>query len=164
MESDAALPRADAWSGSTAIGFLDNTPDGTAFARNFHAEYFLNHQISVGPLAQLAVTEDLFQFGLSGQAKYWLDLPGFDNIHLLAQLHQCRHGARDGRQRDVGVDLRRSNLTPLAEAIGTMPVVNARLLHFTHSSLSCHVVDVTHWRDPVDWSTLSVRVFETATC
>ena len=78
MESDAALPRADAWSGSTAIGFLDNTPDGTAFARNFHAEYFLNHQISVGPLAQLAVTEDLFQFGLSGQAKYWLDLPGFD--------------------------------------------------------------------------------------
>lgn len=74
----AADPRAGAWSGGAAIGFLGNTPDGTAFATNFHAEYFLNHQISVGPLAQLAVTGDLFQLGLSGQGKYWLDLPGLD--------------------------------------------------------------------------------------
>lgn len=76
--SGAAEPRAGAWSGGAAIGFLANTPDGTAFATNFLAEYFLNHQISVGPLAQLAVTGDLFQFGLSGQGKYWLDLPGLD--------------------------------------------------------------------------------------
>ena len=76
--SGAAEPRAGAWSGGAAIGFLANTPDGTAFATNFHADYFLNHQISVGPLAQLAVTGDLFQFGFSGQGKYWLDLPGLD--------------------------------------------------------------------------------------
>ena len=76
--SEAAEPQAGAWSGGAAIGFLGNTPDGTAFATNFHADYFLNRQISVGPLAQLAVTGDLFQFGLSGQGKYWLDLPGLD--------------------------------------------------------------------------------------
>jgi hypothetical protein len=61
--SGATEPRAGAWSGGAAIGFLGYTPDGTAFATNFHADYFLNHQISVGPLAQLAVTGDLFQFG-----------------------------------------------------------------------------------------------------
>jgi hypothetical protein len=76
--SGAAEPRAGAWSGGAAIGFLGNTPDGTAFATNFHADYFLTHQVSVGPLAQLAVTGDLFQFGFSGQGKYWLDLPGLD--------------------------------------------------------------------------------------
>jgi len=76
--SGAAEPRADAWSGGAAIGFLGYTPDGTAFATNVHADYFLNRQISVGPLAQLAVTGDLFQIGVSGQGKYWLDLPGLD--------------------------------------------------------------------------------------
>jgi hypothetical protein len=76
--SGATEPRAGAWSGGAAIGFLGNTPDRTAFATNVHADFFLNHQISVGPLAQLAVTGDLFQFGLSGQGKYWLDLPGLD--------------------------------------------------------------------------------------
>lgn len=76
--SGAAESRAGDWSGGAAIGFLGNTPDGTAFATNVHAEYFLNHQISVGPLVQLAVTGDLFQIGFSGQGKYWLDLPGLD--------------------------------------------------------------------------------------
>ena len=76
--SGAADPRAGAWSGGAAIGFLGNTPDGTAFATNVHADYFLTRQMSVGPLAQVAFTRDLFQFGLSGQGKYWLDLPGLD--------------------------------------------------------------------------------------
>lgn len=75
----AAEPQAHAWSGGAAIGFLGNTPDGTAFATNLHADYFLNRQISIGPLAQFAVTGDLFQLGVSGQVKYWLDLPGLDN-------------------------------------------------------------------------------------
>jgi len=76
--SGVAEPQARAWSSGAAIGFLGNAPDGTAFATNFHAEYFPSHQISVGPLAQLAATEDIFQFGLSGQGEYWLDLPGLD--------------------------------------------------------------------------------------
>ena len=75
---EAAEPQAGIWSGGAAIGFLGSTPDGTAFATNLHADYFLNRQLSVGPLAQFAVTGDLFQLGLSGQVKYWLDLPGID--------------------------------------------------------------------------------------
>ena len=37
--SGAAEPRSGAWSGGAAIGFLANTPDGTAFATNFHADF-----------------------------------------------------------------------------------------------------------------------------
>ena len=76
--SVAAEPQAGSWSAGAAIGFLGKTPDGTAFATNLHADYFLNHQVSVGPLAQFAVTGDLFQVGVSGQVKYWLNLPGVD--------------------------------------------------------------------------------------
>jgi hypothetical protein len=74
----AAEPKIGAWSGGGAVGFLGNTPDGTAFATNLNADYFVTPQLSLGPLAQIAATGDLFQFGLSGQAKLWFDLPDFD--------------------------------------------------------------------------------------
>jgi len=74
----AAEPKTGAWSGGGAVGFLGNTPDGTAFATNLNADYFVTPQVSLGPLAQIAATGNLFQFGLSGQAKLWFDLPDFD--------------------------------------------------------------------------------------
>lgn len=74
----AAEPKTGAWSGGGAVGFLGNTPDGTAFATNLNVDYFVTQQLSLGPLAQIAATGDLFQFGLSGQAKLWFDLPDFD--------------------------------------------------------------------------------------
>lgn len=74
----AAEPQAGAWSGGGAIGFLGNTPDGTAFATNIHADYFVTPQLSLGPLAQIAATGDLIQLGFSGQAKLWLELPDLD--------------------------------------------------------------------------------------
>jgi hypothetical protein len=60
--------------------FRQRAPSGsrTAFATNLHADYFVSPQISLGPLAQIAATGDLFQFGFSGQAKLWFDLPDFD--------------------------------------------------------------------------------------
>lgn len=76
--SIAEEPRMGAWSGGAAVGFLGNTPDGTAFATNLHADYFLNNQLSVGPLGQFAITGDLFQVGLSGQGKYWVPLAHID--------------------------------------------------------------------------------------
>lgn len=109
--SAAAEPQASAWSGGAAIGFLGNTPDGTAFATNVHADYFLNRQLSVGPLAQFAVTGDLFQFGLSGQAKYWLDLPGIDKrlkVNLqggLGFLHADLHTSDTSFLIPIGVGL-----------------------------------------------------------
>ncbi len=66
-------------SGGGAIGFLANTPDGTAFAFNANADYFVHQNVSFGPLFQLAATGDLFQFGLSGQGKLWIDLPGTEH-------------------------------------------------------------------------------------
>lgn len=47
--------------------------DGVAL--NFNAEGFINRNFSLGPLLQLAFTGDLSQIGLSGQAKYWIDIP-----------------------------------------------------------------------------------------
>ena len=78
VTSEAAELQTGAWSGGAAIGFLGNTPDGTAFATNFHADYFLSRQLSVGPLAQIAFTGSLFQLGASGQVKYWLNVPEVD--------------------------------------------------------------------------------------
>jgi hypothetical protein len=67
------------WSGGAAVGFLSNTPDGTAFAFNLHADRFLQRNVSLGPLLQLGFTGDLIQVGFSGQGKYWIDLPQTDN-------------------------------------------------------------------------------------
>lgn len=77
--SHASDLRQGSWTGGGGIGFLGNTPDSTAFALNFNADYFFAAQLSVGPLVQFAFTGDLFQMGASGQGKYWFTLPGADN-------------------------------------------------------------------------------------
>jgi hypothetical protein len=61
------------WNLGISGGLLGNTPDGTAVALNADAEYVVGPNFSLGPLAQLALTGSLFQMGLSGQAKYWID-------------------------------------------------------------------------------------------
>src|SRR3989442_15635169 len=75
----AADPKAGAWAFGAGLGFLADTQDGTAFAVNGNAEVFIDRKLSVGPLLQLAATGDLAQIGLSGQAKYWIDIPGTAN-------------------------------------------------------------------------------------
>lgn len=75
----AAEPTAGTWSGGGAIGFLANTPDDTAFAFNMNADRFFTREFSVGPLLQLAFTDNMNQVGFSGQAKYWIDLPETNN-------------------------------------------------------------------------------------
>ena len=61
------------------MGFLSNTPDDTAFALNLHFDHHLNREVSVGPLLQLGFTGDMTLTGLSGQAKYWLNVPGTED-------------------------------------------------------------------------------------
>jgi len=56
------------------LGLQANTPDGTAFALGFSGDYYFTQGFSVGPLLQLGFTGDLFQFGLTGQAKYTFDI------------------------------------------------------------------------------------------
>ncbi len=67
------------WSGGAAVGFLNNTPDGTAVALNLHADRFLQRNVSLGPLLQLGFTEDMNQVGFSGQGKYWIDISQTEN-------------------------------------------------------------------------------------
>ncbi|PIQ83557.1 MAG: hypothetical protein COV75_06870 [Candidatus Omnitrophica bacterium CG11_big_fil_rev_8_21_14_0_20_63_9] len=64
------------WVTGGGVGVLGSTPDDAALAMSGHLDYFVNDQVSVGPLLQLGVTDDLTQVGLSGQGKYWIDLPG----------------------------------------------------------------------------------------
>jgi outer membrane protein with beta-barrel domain len=76
--------KAGQWSGGAGVGFLGNTPDGAAeLALNGHADYFLTHHFSVGPLAQYAGAGNDFLFGLSAQVKYWWDIPGTGNLAKL---------------------------------------------------------------------------------
>ncbi len=71
----AAEPQAGTWSGGGAVGFLGNTPDGTAFSFNFNADRFLERNVSLGPLLQMGITGDMTLVGVSGQGKYWIDIP-----------------------------------------------------------------------------------------
>jgi len=61
--------------GGLGMGLMGGTPDGTAFALSGHVEQFVNPNLSVGPLAQFAVTGNMVLFGVSGQVKYWYEVP-----------------------------------------------------------------------------------------
>lgn len=56
------------------LGLQAGTPDNTAFALGFSADYYVTQGFSIGPLFQMGFTGDLFQFGLTAQAKYTFDL------------------------------------------------------------------------------------------
>lgn len=67
------------WKGGGGIGVLGGTPDHTALAMNGSLDYFVTPRASIGPLLQLGLTDDLALVGVSGQGKYWIDLPGTQN-------------------------------------------------------------------------------------
>lgn len=56
------------------IGAQFGTADSTAFALGLNGDYFLNQNFSIGPLLQVGLTSDLFQFGPSVQLKYTHDI------------------------------------------------------------------------------------------
>lgn len=72
------------WRTGADAGLVFNTPDDTAMSFNTQADYFVANNVSVGPLAQVAFTGDMFQFGLSGQGKYWVPVPGTNGRGKLA--------------------------------------------------------------------------------
>ena len=59
----------------TDIGFSGGTLDGTAFAVGISGDFPVAPNFTIGPLMQLGVTDDLFQIGITAQAKYTLDIP-----------------------------------------------------------------------------------------
>ena len=54
----------------TQVGLAAGTADDTVFALGFNADYHLDKDFSVGPLLQFGMGGDLFQMGISGQARY----------------------------------------------------------------------------------------------
>lgn len=76
-QQSAAWPeeRTGTWTAGSSVGLLGATPDGTAFAMNGHVDYFVSEAVSLGPLVQVGLTGDMAQVGVSGQGKYWIDLP-----------------------------------------------------------------------------------------
>lgn len=59
----------------TDIGFSGGTIDGTALAVGISGDYQVAPHVSIGPLMQMGLTDDLFQIGVSAQVKLTLDLP-----------------------------------------------------------------------------------------
>src|SRR5512136_1772085 len=71
----ASVSRAGRFVFGAGLGLQANTVDDTAFALGLSGDYFFTNNFSIGPLMQFGMTGDLFQFGLSAQAKYTFDLP-----------------------------------------------------------------------------------------
>jgi hypothetical protein len=74
MAQRAAEQRQGTLSLGIEIGPQFGTADSTAFGLGFSGDYFLNQNFSVGPLLQMGVTDDFFQFGPSVQLKYTYDV------------------------------------------------------------------------------------------
>ena len=62
------------------IGFAGGTLDGTAFAVGISGDFPVAPHVTIGPLIQLGVTDDLFQIGVTAQAKFTLDLPDVPDL------------------------------------------------------------------------------------
>ncbi len=56
------------------LGLMADTPDSTAFALGLSGDYYFTQGFSVGPLLQMGFTGDLFQLGVTAQAKYTFDI------------------------------------------------------------------------------------------
>lgn len=81
--AETGRPMQGAWRRGAAAGFFVDTPDDAAFALTGDMDYGVTDEVSVGPLAQIGLTGDMFLFGLSGGAKYWI--PVADEAHLVLQ-------------------------------------------------------------------------------
>ncbi len=63
-----------------ALGLQTDTPDSTAYALGLYGDYYLTRRFSIGPLLQMGYTADLFQVGLTAQAKHTFDVAGFPEL------------------------------------------------------------------------------------
>ena len=99
-----SVSRAGRFVFGAGLGLQANTVDDTAFAIGLSGDYFFTNNLSIGPLMQFGLTSDLFQFGLSAQAKYTFDLPQVPELKphleggiglLYASLDRPGRGSKD---------------------------------------------------------------------
>jgi outer membrane protein with beta-barrel domain len=69
-----ASPRTGRFTLGLEAGAQFATADSTALGLAFSGDYFFNQNLSIGPLLQVGVTDDLFQFGQTAQLKYTYDI------------------------------------------------------------------------------------------
>jgi opacity protein-like surface antigen len=74
QQVQSADQRAGRFIFGASLGLQAGTPDKTAFALGLSGDYYFTQGFSVGPLLQMGFTGDLFQLGLTAQAKYTFDL------------------------------------------------------------------------------------------
>lgn len=111
-ESRDTADRTGKFFGGASLGLQTDTADGTAFALGLYGDYYLTHGFSIGPLLQAGFTDNLFQLGLSAQAKYTFTIPDIPRLkpHVQAGLGFI-HADLDGRNGNSGNDT--SFLIPL---------------------------------------------------
>jgi len=61
-------------------GLHAGTPDDTIFGLGFNADYYLDENLSLGPLLQFGFGDDAFQVGASGQARYVFHNPRLQKV------------------------------------------------------------------------------------
>ena len=74
-EAQQAADRTGKFFGGASLGVQTDTADSTAFALGLYGDYYLTPGFSIGPLLQMGFTNNLFQLGLTAQAKYTFDIP-----------------------------------------------------------------------------------------
>ncbi len=79
-QQSAAGNRTGRFGFGAALGIHTDTPDGTALALGIYDDYYLTHEFSIGPLIQMGFTDDLFQVGLSAQAKFTFAVAGVPEL------------------------------------------------------------------------------------
>jgi len=85
-DSTASTDRTGHLAPGLGFGFLTSTEKNTILGFELHGDYFVNNEISVGPLLQLGTAADFTLVGLSAQVKYTFDLPSNPMVHPNAQL------------------------------------------------------------------------------
>lgn len=90
--------------GGASLGFQTDTADNTAFALGLYGDYYFTPNFSIGPLLQMGFTGDLFQLGLTAQAKYTFNVANIPKLKphvqaglgfIHADLDQWNGGSKD---------------------------------------------------------------------
>lgn len=80
-EAAPAAGRAGHFAFGAGFGPMLSTESGSILGLEFMADYFLTHELSVGPLLQVGFDDNFSQVGLTAQLKYTFDVAANPRIH-----------------------------------------------------------------------------------
>jgi len=80
-EAAPAANRAGHFAFGAGFGPMLSTESGSILGLEFMADYFLSHELSVGPLLQVGFDNNFSQVGLTAQLKYTFDIAANPRVH-----------------------------------------------------------------------------------